>query len=257
VRPFRVDVPDAVLDDLRDRLARTRWPDQIPGAAWEYGTDLAYLRDLCDYWRDGFDWRGAEQRLNRWPQISTEIDGQAIHAIHARADDTHALPLLVLHGWPGSVAELLEIVEPLRHPPAPSDAFHVVGASLPGFGFSGPTRERGWNVARIAAAMVELMDRLGYPRFATLGGDWGATTSNYLARDHPGHLVGIYLTLVAAGPPHRLGRLGAVRRRARVGGRERPVPRRGIGLHPDPGHPPPDARLRPQRLARWSCRLDR
>ena len=201
MRPFRVDVPDAVLDDLRDRLARTRWPDQIPGPAWEYGTDLAYLRDLCDYWRDGFDWRGAEQRLNRWPHVTTEIDGQSIHAIHARADDAHALPLLVLHGWPGSVAELLEIVEPLRHPAAPSDAFHVVCASLPGFGFSGPTRERGWNVARIAAAMVELMDRLGYPRFATLGGDWGATTSNYLARNHPGHLVGIYLTLVAAGPP--------------------------------------------------------
>ncbi len=194
--PFTVEVPDAVLDDLRDRLARTRWPDQIPGTAWEYGTDLAYLRDLCSYWAAGFDWRAAERRLNRWPQVVTEIDGQTIHTIHARADEADALPLLVLHGWPGSVAEMLEIIEPLRR-----GGCHVVCPSLPGFGFSGPTGARGWNVARIAAAMVELMARLGYPRFATLGGDWGATTSNHLARNHPAHLIGIYLTMVAAGPP--------------------------------------------------------
>jgi len=205
VQPFTVAVPDAVLADLRDRLARTRWPDQLPGTAWEYGTDLDYLRDLCNYWRDDFNWRAAEQRLNAWPQITTEIDGQTIHAIHARAEDPDAVPLLVLHGWPGSVAEMLEIIEPLRNPQAgggsPSDAFHVVCPSLPGYGFSGPTRDRGWNVARIAAAMVALMERLGYQRFATLGGDWGATTSNYLGRNHPERLLGIYLTMVAAAPP--------------------------------------------------------
>ena len=201
VEPFTVSVPEAVLTDLRERLGRTRWPDQLAGSAWELGTDLDYLRDLCAYWRDGFDWPAAQRRLNTWPQVVTEIDGQRVHAIHARADDPGALPLLVLHGWPGSVAEMLDIIEPLRAGGGAGDAFHVVCPSLPGYGFSGPTTERGWNVARIASAMVALMARLGYARFATLGGDWGATTSNHLARDHADRLVGIYLTMVAAGAP--------------------------------------------------------
>ncbi len=201
VEPFTVAIPEPVIDDLRRRLRQTRWPDQLPGTGWELGTDLDYLRDLCDYWAALFDWDAAQARLNAWPQVVTTIDGQTVHAIHARADRSDALPLLVLHGWPGSVAEMLGIIEPLRNPPEPGDAFHVVCASLPGFGFSGPTRERGWNVRRIAAAMVELMGRLGYERFAALGGDWGATTSNYMALEHPDHLVGIYLTMAAAGPP--------------------------------------------------------
>jgi len=198
---FTVAFSDEDISDLRYRLARTRWPDQLPDTAWELGTDLDYLRDVCAYWADGFDWTAAQSRLNAWPQVTTVIDGQTIHAIHARADEPGAMPLLVLHGWPGSAAEMIKIIEPLRHPDDGADAFHVVCASLPGFGFSGPTRERGWNVRRIATAMVELMDRLGYERFAALGGDWGATTSNYLALDHPARLVGIYLTMVAAGPP--------------------------------------------------------
>ena len=204
IEPFVVDVPAAVLDDLRDRLHATRWPDQLEGTGWDYGTDLAYLRDLCAYWADTFDWRAAERRLNRWPQFTTDIDGQRIHFIHARADRPDAVPLLVLHGWPGSVAEMLPIIEPLRDPESVGDdgpAFDVVCVSLPGFGFSGPTRDTGWHVRRIAAAMVELMARLGYPRFGALGGDWGATTCNYLGLEFAQHLHGMYLTMAAAGPP--------------------------------------------------------
>jgi pimeloyl-ACP methyl ester carboxylesterase len=205
IEPYTVDVSDAVLGDLAERVRRTRWPDQIPDTAWEYGTDLDYLRDLCAYWVDGFDWRAAEARLNAWPQGVTQIAGQRIHFIHARAEDPDALPLLVLHGWPGSVAEMLKIIEPLRHPATDgadaTQSFHVVCPSLPGFGFSGPTTERGWHPRRIAGVMVELMDRLGYPKFGLLGGDWGATISNFTGLDHPERLYGLYLTMVAAGPP--------------------------------------------------------
>jgi microsomal epoxide hydrolase len=195
IEPFTASVADDVLADLAERLRHTRWPDQIAGTAWEYGTDLDYLRDLVGYWADGFDWRATEARINGWPQGRATIDGQPIHFIHARSDAAGALPLLVLHGWPGSIMEMLGVIEPLR------ESFHVVCASLPGFGFSGPTSQRGWHPRRIAAAMVELMERLDYPRFATLGGDWGATVSNYIGLDFPEHLYGLYLTMVAAGPP--------------------------------------------------------
>ena len=202
IEPFVVDVPHAVLDDLRDRLHATRWPDQLPGTGWDYGTDLDYLQELCRYWSDQFDWRVAEARLNRWPQFITEIDGQRIHFIHAKADRPDAIPLLMLHGWPGSVAELLPVIEPLRAPAThEGPAFDIVCASLPGFGFSGPTTQTGWHVRRVAAAMAELMTRLGYDRFCAFGGDWGATTCNYLGLDHAARLDGIYLTMAAAGPP--------------------------------------------------------
>jgi microsomal epoxide hydrolase len=205
IEPFLVAVPEPVLADLKERLARTRWPDQLPGTGWEYGTDLDYLRRLCEYWADGFDWRATESRLNSWPNATTVIDGEPIHFIHARSDQSGALPLLVLHGWPGSVTEMIKIIEPLRHPAVdgadPGDSFHVVCASLPGFGFSGPTHERGWHPRRIATTMTELMNRLGYSRFGCLGGDWGATTSNYMGLDFPDRLVGMYLTMVATGPP--------------------------------------------------------
>ena len=203
--PFAVAVADDVLVDLADRLRHTRWPDQLPETSWEYGTDLGYLQELCGYWADGFDWRAVESRINGWPQGTAIIDGQSIHFIHARSDAPDALPLLVLHGWPGSIAEMLGVIEPLRNPGRegddPADAFHVVCVSLPGFGFSGPTHNRGWQPRRIAAAMVELMERLGYVCFATLGGDWGATTSNYIGLDFPHRLYGMYLTMAAAGPP--------------------------------------------------------
>jgi pimeloyl-ACP methyl ester carboxylesterase len=209
IEPFTVAVDEEVLVDLVQRLRHTRWPDQLAGSSWEYGTDIDYLQDLVGYWADGFDWRAVEALINGWPQGIATIDGQAIHFIHARSHQASALPLLVLHGWPGSIVEMLGVIDPLRRagPPAVPpdyegpDAFHVVCVSLPGFGFSGPTTEQGWHPRRIAAAMVELMERLGYPRFGTLGGDWGATISNYIGLDFPAHLYGLYLTMVAAGPP--------------------------------------------------------
>jgi pimeloyl-ACP methyl ester carboxylesterase len=195
IDPFTATVADDVLEDLSGRLRHTRWPDQLADTSWEYGTDLDYLQDLVGYWADEFDWRAVEARINGWPQGRATVDGQPIHFIHAGSDAADALPLLVMHGWPGSIIEMLGVIDPLR------ESFHVVCVSLPGFGFSGPTTDQGWHPRRIAAAMVELMGRLGYPRFGTLGGDWGATISNYIGLDFPDHLYGLYLTMVAAGPP--------------------------------------------------------
>jgi microsomal epoxide hydrolase len=194
ITPFRVEVPEAVLDDLRDRLARTRWPDQIPGSGWGYGTDLAYLQDLCEYWGTKFDWRAQEDRFNRWPHFLTTIDGQQIHFIHARSDNPDALPLVITHGWPGSVAEFLDIIEPLR------EQFHVVAPSLPGYGWSGPTTAPGWDVARVAAAWKVLMARLGYERYGAQGGDWGAFVSARLAAIDPEHCIGLHSNLLLAFP---------------------------------------------------------
>jgi microsomal epoxide hydrolase len=204
LREFRVDVPDAVLDDLRDRLARTRWPDQIPGSGWGYGTDLEYLRDLCASWQT-FDWRARESRFNRWPHVATVIDGQRVHAIHARSPEPDALPLIVTHGWPESVALFLDVIDPLRDPRAhggdPADAFHVVCPSLPGYGWSGPTREPGWDVRRVASAWTTLMARLGYDRYAAQGGDWGSMISAQVGALDPEHVVGVHLNMVVAFPP--------------------------------------------------------
>ena len=143
IHPFRIDVPQAQLDDLGDRLAATRWPDELPGVDWSYGVPVSYARGLADYWRTGFDWRSAEAELNAFPQFTTSIDGQNIHFIHARSPEPDALPLIVTHGWPGSVAEFVQVIGPLTDPVAHggerTDAFHVVAPSIPGFGFSGPT----------------------------------------------------------------------------------------------------------------------
>jgi microsomal epoxide hydrolase len=203
--PFRVEVPDAVLDDLRDRLARTRWPDQIEGSGWGYGTDLAYLQELCDHWRTKFDWRAQEERFNRWPHFLTDIDGQQVHFIHARSPEPNALPLLITHGWPGSVSEFLDIIDPLCNPRAhggdPADAFHVVCPSIPGYGWSGPTREPGWDVRRVAEAWKVLMARLGYDRYGAQGGDWGAIISSDLATIDAEHMAGLHLNMLLAFPP--------------------------------------------------------
>ncbi|MDQ1510307.1 MAG: epoxide hydrolase [Actinomycetota bacterium] len=199
IRAFRVEVPDAVLDDLRDRLARTRWPDQIPGSGWDYGTDLAYLQDLCGYWQTQFDWRAQEDRFNRWPHFLTEIDGQQIHFIHARSDDPDALPLIMSHGWPGSVSEFLDVIEPLR------ESFHVVVPSLPGYGWSGPTTQPGWDVKRVAEAWATLMARLGYDRYGAQGGDWGAMISAQLAALDPEHVIGLHSNMVLAFPADASG----------------------------------------------------
>jgi pimeloyl-ACP methyl ester carboxylesterase len=199
IRPFRVEVPDAVLDDLRDRLGRTRWPDQIPGSGWDYGTDLAYLQELCEYWQNTFDWRAQEDRFNRWPHFVTDIDGQQIHFIHARSDDPDALPLIMTHGWPGSVSEFLDVIEPLR------ESFHVVVPSLPGYGWSGPTTQPGWDVKRVAEAWATLMARLGYDRYGAQGGDWGAMVSAQLAALDPEHMIGLHSNMLLAFPADASG----------------------------------------------------
>jgi epoxide hydrolase len=199
LRPFRVEVPQAVLDDLHDRLARTRWPDQIPGSGWDYGTDLAYLQDLCDTWLHKYDWRAQEAKFNRWPHFLTDIDGQQIHFIHARSDNADALPLIVTHGWPGSVAEFLDVIEPLR-----AD-FHVVVPSLPGYGWSGVTTEAGWDVQRVAETWAKLMARLGYDRYGAQGGDWGAMVSARLAAIDAEHMVGLHSNMLLAFPDDASG----------------------------------------------------
>jgi hypothetical protein len=161
VEPYLIEVPDEVLDDLRARLEHTRLPNQIEGIGWEQGTERDYLTGLLDHWRDRYDWRLTEARLNAHQQLVTEVDGQRIHVLHARSSNPEALPLLISHGWPGSVLEFLDVLEPLR------DDFHVVTPSLPGFTFSGPTSERGWHPRRIAAAFAQVMADLGYCRAAT------------------------------------------------------------------------------------------
>jgi pimeloyl-ACP methyl ester carboxylesterase len=204
VEPFRVEVAEDVLADLRERILDTRWPDQLADAGWDYGTDLGWLRRTAAYWADGYDWRQAEAALNTWPHLLTTIDGQRIHAIHARSPHPDALPLLITHGWPGSVAEFLEVIGPLIDPTVdggdPADAFHVVVPSLPGYGWSGPTTERGWDVKRSAGAFAQLMARLGYDRYGAQGGDWGSFVTRHIALLDPEHVVGIHLNMIMAGP---------------------------------------------------------
>ena len=201
VRPFRVEVPQADLDDLRRRIAATRWPSKELVPDRSQGVQLAPLRALARYWATDYDWRRAEAKLNALPQFVTEIDGVDIHFLHVRSRHDGALPLLMTHGWPGSVVELLETVGPLTDPTAhggaPEDAFHLVLPSLPGYGFSGEPAELGWESGRIARAWAELMDRLGYTRYVAQGGDVGAAVTDAMGRQAPEGLLGIHLSLLA------------------------------------------------------------
>lgn len=203
IRPFRLNVPEADLADLRDRLARTRWPDELPGAGWSYGVSLPYARELAEYWRTDYDWRAHEAELNSQPQFVTEIDGHDLHFLHVRSPEADALPLVLTHGWPGSIVEFLDVLGPLsdpaRHGGDPRDAFHVVAPSIPGFGLSGPTREQGWTAGRIARAWVELMRRLGYQRYGAQGGDVGAGVSPAVARLDPDRVVGVHVNAATVG----------------------------------------------------------
>lgn len=196
VRPFRVHVTDAVLDDLRLRLDRTRWPDQIPDSGWEYGVDVAYLRQLVDYWRHRYDWRAQEARLNAIPQFVTTLDGVDLHFWHVRSTHAEALPLVLVHGWPGSVYEFYKLVGPLTQPERfggrAEDAFHVVCPSLPGFGYSGKTAEPGWSSQRMAESIAKLMARLGYRRYGAQGGDWGGGIVRWLATADGAHCIGAH-----------------------------------------------------------------
>ena len=200
VESFAIRIDDAVLDDLRDRLARTRWPDEADGAGWTLGTDLGYLRNLAEYWRNGFDWRRVEAHLNSYPQFRTTIDGQRIHFVHVRApgSNEHALPVILTHGWPSTFAELLPLVGPLidptAHGGAASDAFDVVIPSLPGYGFSSPHTRRG--PRRAHDLWAALMTELGYQRFGACGSDLGARVTSRLGWYHPQRLYGIHLSSV-------------------------------------------------------------
>jgi pimeloyl-ACP methyl ester carboxylesterase len=197
IRPFQIVIPQADLDDLTTRLARTRWPDELPDVGWRRGVPLGYLKELAAYWADGFDWRAHEARLNQYPQFTTAIDGQDIHFVHVRSPEPDALPLLVTHGYPSSVAEFLEVIGPLTDPRAhggdPADAFHLVAPSLPGFGFSTPLQQAGWESGRTARAWVELMGRLGYTRYGAHGGDIGAGVSGDLSGLDPDRVVGAHV----------------------------------------------------------------
>ncbi|MFF7051300.1 epoxide hydrolase family protein [Streptomyces griseorubiginosus] len=200
ITPFRVDIPQRDLDDLHARLDRTRWPDDLSATGWAYGVPAAYLRELAHHWRHSYDWRAAEAELNAWPQFTTVIDGTTVHFAHVRSPEPDATPLILTHGWPGSIVEFLDVVGPLTDPAAhggdPVDAFHVVVPSIPGFGLSGPPADTGWEAGRIAGAWAELMTRLGYERFGAQGGDWGAAISRELGRAHPGRVVGVHLNLL-------------------------------------------------------------
>ncbi len=204
IRPFRVDVPQADIDDLRHRLAMARWPDELPGTGWNYGIPLPYVKELAEHWATRYDWRKWEKRLNELPQFTTSIDGQQIHFIHLRSNESNAVPLLITHGWPGSVVELMKVIEPLADPSRfggeAGVAFHVVAPSIPGYAFSGPTTEAGWDVKRIAAAFAELMRRLGYSRYGTQGGDWGAVISRQLGLIDSEHVIGSHYNTLAATP---------------------------------------------------------
>ncbi len=204
VRPFRIDVPEADLDDLRERLARTRWPTGPPGVGGDYGVPLGYLRELAEYWRTSYDWREHEARLNEFSQFTTPIDGQDVHLLHVRSAEPDALPLVIIHGWPGSIVEFSEIIGPLTDPRAhggdSADAFHVVAPSIPGFGFSGPTHGTGWDLNRVTVVFAELMERLEYDRYGAHGGDFGSLVSPALGRLHPDRVVGVHVNGLSSAP---------------------------------------------------------
>ena len=192
IHPFRIEIPPADLDHLHQRLATARWPGELPGVGWTRGVPLEYLAELADHWRDGYDWPAEQARLNRYPQFSTEIDGQRIHFLHVRSDRPDAMPLLITHGFPSSVAEFLQLIDPLVDP-ADGPAFHVVAPSLPGYAFSTPLSATGWTMARTARAWVELMRRLGYQRYGVHGGDIGGGVSGLVAALDGAHVTGVHV----------------------------------------------------------------
>jgi epoxide hydrolase len=203
IRPFHVAIPQADLDDLHERLVRTRWPDELPGVGWSRGVPLESLTGLADYWRTTYDWRAWEATLNAYPQFTTTLDGANVYFLHVRSPEPDALPRLLTHGWPGSIAEFLDLIGPLTDPGAhggdPADAFHVVIPSIPGFGFSGPTHDAGWTTTRTAQAWAELMRRLGYERYGAQGGDMGALIAPDGGRGAPDQVVGVHVNAATFG----------------------------------------------------------
>jgi pimeloyl-ACP methyl ester carboxylesterase len=219
VTPFKYEAPQSALDDLKRRLKQTRWPERETAKDWSQGVPLAKLRALVEYWSTDYDWRRGEAKLNRFPQFRTKIDGLNIHFLHVRSRHENALPIIITHGWPGSVIEFLKIIDPLTNPTAhggrAEDAFHVVAPSLPGFGFSDKPTERGWNSARIAKAWSELLRRLGYTRYVAQGGDWGSIITTTLAQQRPAGLAAIHLNMPVVFPdPIPTSGLSAAEQRA-------------------------------------------
>ncbi|MFI1488282.1 epoxide hydrolase family protein [Streptomyces sp. NPDC020747] len=215
IRPFHIDVAQADLDDLRERLSRVRLPDAIPGTGWEMGVPVEYLTELAEYWRTTYDWRVWERRLNELPQFTTTIDGQHIHFLHVRSPEADATPLVLTHGWPGSFLEFLDVIGPLSDPRAhggdPTDAFHLVIPSIPGFGFSNPVTELGWGPTRVAGAWAQLMARLGYDRYGAQGGDWGSIVSRTVGLVDADHVIGVHVNFMETasfGTPEEVGGLG-------------------------------------------------
>lgn len=209
--PFSIDIPQADLDDLQERLARTRWPDELPGVGWSRGVPLDYLKELAGYWRSSFDWRKQETKLNQLPHYTTHIDGQQIHFVHLRSPEPKATPLMLIHGWPGSFVEFLDVIGPLTNPREyggdPDDAFHLIIPSIPGFGFSIPLSEPGWTVGRIAGAFIELMTRLGYDKYGVQGGDTGAFIAPEMGHLAPDRIIGVHVNSLLTFPSGEEGEL--------------------------------------------------
>jgi|TARA_B100000586_G_scaffold51403_1_gene34359 microsomal epoxide hydrolase len=205
ITPFEIVVPDAAINDLKTRLQNTRLPDQISETTWEYGTDKTYLTELIDYWENEFDWREQERTLNEFDHFKTEIDEIEMHFIHQRSEHPDAIPLMIVHGWPGSISEFSKIIDPLIDPVAyggsASDAFHVITPSLPGFGFSSAPTQPGYSPEKIAHILAALMEKIGYQRYAIAGGDWGAIINRHLAFNYPDRLIGLHSNMMLAGPP--------------------------------------------------------
>jgi pimeloyl-ACP methyl ester carboxylesterase len=204
IRPFRIEATDAELDDLRQRLRATRWPEAEPVDDWSQGIPLAYLQEVCAYWAEQYDWRAREAYLNGFPQFRAAIDGLGIHFIHLRSPETNALPLVITHGWPGSVVEFHKVIGPLTDPVAhggdAADAFHVVAPSLPGYGFSDKPTQPGWGIDKIGRGWASLMARLGYESYVAQGGDWGSLVTSAIGTQDPGHCLGIHLNMPLAFP---------------------------------------------------------
>jgi pimeloyl-ACP methyl ester carboxylesterase len=214
IRPFRIEIPQIQLDDLTARLANTRWPDELPGVGWDRGVPLAYLKDLADYWRGGYDWRVQEASLNQHPQYRTVIDGQGLHFLHIRSPEAQATPLILLHGWPGGFLDFLDVIGPLSEPGShggdPADAFHLVIPSLPGFGFSTPLAGPGMGGARMAGVLTQLMSRLGYDRYGVQGYDTGSWVAPEMGKQDPERVMGVHLNAMITFPIGAEGEMDAL-----------------------------------------------
>ena len=258
IKPFRIAVGDDVIDDLKSRLRRTRWPEAELVDDWSQGVPKKWLEDVCRYWADAYDWRKREALLNRFPQFTTAIDGVDIHFIHARSPHPAAMPLVITHGWPGSIVEFHKVIEPLVDPVAhggnAADAFHVICPSLPGFGFSGKPTATGWGIDRIAGAWAKLMDRLGYGRYGAQGGDWGSAVTTAIGALDATHCAGIHITLAMSTRPNVVGEPTPEEARALKGIKY--YADWDFGLLEAASDAAADTRLRPDRFARRPGGLD-